>query len=142
MNYDTATFDEIWEYESKNYQIENWSKLLMTENGSPEFLKNQSTGKFMDINPDYKIIFYLENGKLHRTNGPAIIYKNNDIFSDCIGWHNNGKLHRTDGPAIIRYSCSANKDYNWYLYGKLITQEKFNFITNNNLENGNEIILL
>jgi hypothetical protein len=38
--------------------------------------------------------YYFE-GKLHRTDGPAIEYANGDKF-----YYFEGKLHRTDGPAI------------------------------------------
>jgi hypothetical protein len=34
------------------------------------------------------------NGKLHREDGPAIIFRNSDKH-----WYLNGKLHRVDGPA-------------------------------------------
>jgi hypothetical protein len=48
-----------------------------------------------------------EQGDYHRTDGPAVEYKNGTKE-----WFNNGKLHREDGPAI---------DYNsikqWYLNG-------------------------
>jgi len=38
---------------------------------------------------------WYQNGKLHRTDGPAVVYADGDKF-----WHQNGKLHRTDGPAV------------------------------------------
>jgi hypothetical protein len=36
-----------------------------------------------------------QNGRLHRTDGPAIEYANGTKL-----WHQNGLLHRTDGPAV------------------------------------------
>ena len=36
------------------------------------------------------------NGKLHRTDGPAIEWS----MMEGIHWYINGELHRTDGPAI------------------------------------------
>jgi hypothetical protein len=73
------------------------------------------------------------NGKLHRTDGPAIIYVDglqewyvNDkrhrtdgpavIDADGLQmWYKDGKLHRTDGPAFIRTDGSQM----WYIDGKL-----------------------
>jgi len=39
---------------------------------------------------------WFQNGIHHREGGPAIISKNGGQF-----WYKNGKLHREDGPAII-----------------------------------------
>ena len=55
-------------------------------------------------------IEYRLNGKLHRENGPAIIWANGDKE-----WYINGKLHRKDGPAIE----SVNGDKKWYMNDKL-----------------------
>lgn len=41
--------------------------------------------------------YWYINGKLHRKNGPSIIY------DDRQEWYENGKLHRINGPAIITY---------------------------------------
>jgi hypothetical protein len=49
------------------------------------------------------------NGKLHRTDGPAIIYANGTQR-----WYIDGKLHRTDGPAAIH----ADVLQEWYIDGK------------------------
>ena len=48
------------------------------------------------------ILFSL-NGKLHRSDGPAIINFNKDgsVFNDL--YFKNGKLHREDDPAAIEY---------------------------------------
>jgi hypothetical protein len=49
------------------------------------------------------------NGKLHRTDGPAVEYANGERF-----WYLNGQLHRTDGPA-----CEWTDGTRfWYLNGK------------------------
>ena len=52
---------------------------------------------------------YLE-GKLHRTDGPAIEYA--DGHKE---WYINGKRHREDGPAVEYF----NGDKLWYINGQL-----------------------
>jgi hypothetical protein len=64
--------------------------------------------------------FWRLNGKLHRTDGPAVIYV--DGRQD---WYHNGKRHRVGGPAIIladgstewwqngNYFCKTVTIYNW-----------------------------
>jgi hypothetical protein len=53
--------------------------------------------------------YWYLNGKLHRTDGPAIERSNGTKY-----WYLNGKLHRTDGPAIER----SNGTKSWWLNGK------------------------
>ncbi len=55
------------------------------------------------------------NGKLHRTDGPAIEYTNGSK-----SWWLNGKYHRTDGPAIER----ADGSKSWYLNGEWLDPSK------------------
>ena len=52
------------------------------------------------------------NGKLHRTDGPAVEYSNGTKQ-----WYLNGELHRTDGPAI-EYPNSTKA---WCLNGNEVT---------------------
>jgi hypothetical protein len=77
-------------------------------------------------------IQWMLNGKLHRTDGPALISMNRTrkwyingmlhrtdgpagIYADGTqAWFINGKLHRTDGPAVIR----ADGAQAWYIDGK------------------------
>lgn len=40
-------------------------------------------------------IIYKYDGKIHRTDGPAVIYKNGDTQ-----WYLYGRIHREDGPAM------------------------------------------
>ena len=54
------------------------------------------------------------NGKLHRTDGPAIEYAD-----DTKVWFLNNKRHRTDGPAIE----SAGGSKYWFLNGKQVAME-------------------
>jgi hypothetical protein len=48
-------------------------------------------------------------GKIHRTDGPAVIRSNGTQL-----WYINGEPHRTDGPAIVWPDGSQS----WYLHGK------------------------
>jgi hypothetical protein len=63
------------------------------------------TVKIIDIGD---IKWYL-NGKLHRTEGPAI-----ECTNGTKAWYLNGKRHREDGPAV-EY---ANGDKEWFLNGE------------------------
>ena len=63
------------------------------------------------------------NGKKHRDDGPAIDLKNVKI------WYKNGKKHRDDGPAEI-YS---NDEYFWWNDGNNITEEVNEWILTNNV---------
>ena len=49
------------------------------------------------------------NGKLHRLNGPAI-----EWISGRKEWYENGERHRLDGPAIIK----RNGHEQWWINGK------------------------
>ncbi len=84
--------------------------------------------------------FWYINGKLHREDGPAIIYPNGGedwyingklhredgpaaIFPDGIQkWYINDQLHREDGPAAI---FPDGKQF-WYINGKQLTEQQFN----------------
>jgi len=52
------------------------------------------------------------NGRRHRTDGPAVIFEDGTQW-----WYVNGKRHRTDGPALIL----ADGTQEWYVNGKDIT---------------------
>ena len=51
-----------------------------------------------------------DHGKVHREDGPALIYTNG-----AERWYRHGKLHRIGKPAVI-YSDGSEE---WYLNGKL-----------------------
>lgn len=53
--------------------------------------------------------FYYQYGKLHRENGPAIIYPWGDEY-----WYYRGRLHRKNGPAVI-----TGQETKYYHNGKL-----------------------
>ena len=63
------------------------------------------------------------NGKRHRTDGPAIEYSDGTKY-----WYLNGKHHRTDGPAV-EYSTG---DKRWYINGIKLSEEEYLQITRNN----------
>jgi hypothetical protein len=48
------------------------------------------------------------NGEAHRTDGPALEYRDGTYF-----WYLNGKIHRDDGPAVYRHYRSE-----WWYHGK------------------------
>lgn len=100
-----------------------------------EEIIKKSTGVFKDRNGD---IYYLLNGKhhksdgpaieqlrgtkwwylygqFHRINGPAIEYSDGDK-----SWYFRGKLHRSNGPAIEK----QNGYKYWYYYGEFADSEK------------------
>ena len=60
---------------------------------------------------------WLIDGQLHRTDGPAVIWS-----SGAKEWWQNGQLHREDGPAI-EWSNGAKQ---WFLHGDECHEELFN----------------
>ena len=63
------------------------------------------------------------NDEFHRTDGPAIEYRNG---TKC--WCLNGKRHRTDGPAI-EYSDGTK---HWYLNGVNLSEKEYLQVTRKN----------
>ena len=61
-------------------------------------------------------IWYNENGRYHREDGPAIEYA-----SWIKAWLINGNLHREDGPAYE----GANGYKEYWINGKKLTKEQF-----------------
>ena len=59
-------------------------------------------------------IEYWENGKLHRTDGPAIEYANGKKE-----WYVNSLLHRINGPAVEDVDGSKL----WFVHGRYINRE-------------------
>ncbi len=56
------------------------------------------------------------NYKLHRVDGPAVVYEEGDKY-----WYINGLRHREDGPAI-EYS---NGDKFWYLNNEQLSEKDY-----------------
>ena len=63
--------------------------------------------------------YWHQDGKLHRTDGPAIEYADGEKH-----WYQDGKRHRTDGPATEFASGSKS----WYIEGKEYTKKEFDAI--------------
>jgi hypothetical protein len=62
------------------------------------------------------IEYHNEQGKRHRTDGPAVEYNNGSK-----SWWINGERHREDGPSIDYY----NGDKSWYLNGFKYTEDEW-----------------
>jgi hypothetical protein len=60
------------------------------------------------------------DGDLHRIDGPARIWYNDNGLLKREEWFLDGRLHRMDGPAAIYYGVDTRKD--WYING--IKKEK------------------
>lgn len=61
-------------------------------------------------------IRWILNGKIHREDGPAVIYRNGGQF-----WYLNNKPHREDGPAFTH----PNGNNKWYLNDLEYSEEEF-----------------
>ena len=64
---------------------------------------------------EYGTQYWTLSNKLHRTDGPAVIYKNGDKE-----WFVNDKLHRIDGPAVV-FLETGNA---WFISGELCATPK------------------
>lgn len=89
--------------------MDNENEIHLDENGLP---KNGKYEKVTQLNYTKEIKFY-ENGKLHKTDGPAYIRIHKVLGSKS--YYIEGFLHREDGPAI-EYDWGDNE---WYQYGLL-----------------------
>lgn len=93
--------NKSWWVEGSKYTEEEFLEKMNSEVVRTEF----------DDRVEYRL-----NGKLHRTDGPAIEYDDGDKL-----WYVEGRLHRLDGPAVEW----ANGIKEWWIEGKKYTQEKF-----------------
>jgi hypothetical protein len=59
---------------------------------------------------------WYKHGKLHRENGPAIVWPDGSMM-----WYQNNLWHNTNGPAMIWFD--GTKDY--YLNGGQYTKEQW-----------------
>lgn len=62
---------------------------------------------------DEPLYLYLENGALHRTDGPALENRNGMKF-----WYCEGQLHREEGPAIV----APDGQVQWWLEGESLSR--------------------
>jgi len=71
-------------------------------------------------NPEINLIgtkrWYNDNIKLHRLDGPAVIWADSDRE-----WYVNGQLHREDGPA--REWSNGRRSY--YINDQLLTEDEW-----------------
>jgi len=65
-------------------------------------------------------IFWYQNAKIHRLDGPAVIRKDGTKL-----WYKEGKFHRIDGPAVEYVDGYKT----WYIDGKEYNQDEFDEIT-------------
>ena len=59
--------------------------------------------------------WYNSDGKLHRSDGPAV-----ECINGSKSWYENGVLHRINGPAIQLYEGTER----YFLYGVLVTKQQ------------------
>ena len=56
------------------------------------------TGHYVDSGG---MLLYWKDGKLHRDDGPAVIFPQTNYYSsNCRSWYQNGVRHRVGGPAV------------------------------------------
>lgn len=68
---------------------------------------------------------FMRNGLLHKTDGPARIYYNQDRIVR-VEYYQFGLLHREDGPAKIYYDTSGRPSFKfWYLNNDFISETDF-----------------
>ena len=105
---DMICTDTCEKFEIEKLQVKD----LSNYNNCLRLMKKYDNKKF--INDDISIqiesdsISIYKNNKLHRVDGPAIVYINGNER-----WYKNGEFHRDDGPAII-YSNGGKA---WYKNG-------------------------
>lgn len=96
-----------------------------------------------EIAVDHTYVMFLADDKLHREDGPAVIYRDGETQWFINGnrhrldggpviekpngfksWWVNGKRHRIDGPAVIYGSGTPQKF--WYINDTMYTEADFN----------------
>lgn len=76
---------------------------------------NETTTNDYDMISGYVKEFWAKNGRLHRDDGPAVIYTDGSEE-----WWSNGRLHRDNGPAIIH----KNGYKAWWQNNKLLHHQR------------------
>jgi len=83
---------------------------------------NGAAVTYLDDNQPSQQRWY-KNGIIHRTDGPAIIETHGPRYGGKKAfeiWYNNGLRHRINGPAIIHYN-KYNTATVWFNYGREIS---------------------
>ena len=100
--------DPCEKFETEKLQVKDLSSF----NKCLRLMKKYDNKKFINGNVSIEItsnlISIYKNEKLHRDDGPAVIYSNGNKT-----WYKNGELHRDDGPAVIRNDGTKG----WYKNG-------------------------
>lgn len=73
--------------------------------------------------PNGNRYYFNSKGEAHRTNGPAIIYHEDNFWHNL--WSLNGVIHRDNGPAIE--NSRGHKEY-WYHGNKINVESTEDFI--------------
>src|ERR1700691_5145576 len=117
----------------KSIKIKDWKDLPENYTGIVEY---KNIGMCYYLNGKYHredgpafiwkdgTMFYYLNGKYHREDGPAFIWKDGTIK-----YFINGKRHREDGPAVIHPDGTVF----YYINDKHITKEVNDWIKENNI---------
>jgi hypothetical protein len=74
---------------------------------------------YYDENGNVTLEIWFEDGKRHRLDGPAgTVYDENENIEEKL-WFENDNQHRLNGPANIEYDKQGNvTEKRWYEYGK------------------------
>ena len=90
------------------YENGNIERVTYTVNGKKHKDKDNGPAEILFCEAGCKIVesYYL-HGKLHREDGPAVIYYKNGS-PQFVEYYINGRLHREDGPAEIEYDDNGN----------------------------------
>lgn len=102
-----------------------WIYLSLYDNAFGQYARSQSglsqfVRAFTEKRSSMKCKSYSLLGKLHRTNGPAVIKINNDNNNNnndrykTYYWYQSGRLHRLSGPAVIY----PNGQSSYYINGE------------------------
>ena len=111
---------------------------------------------------DVQNIHKNNQGQLHRTDGPAVEYKNGtkywcqenknhridglpavEFSCGSKEWWVNGERHRTDGPAVIHLDSAGPSLLMFYINGVKLEESEFNnWIENNGTEWNEELEIL
>ena len=92
-------------------------------------MKNYWDGEnWLNIIEDKLSLIYYFDDKVHRNDGPAIIWYFFDGAIESKQYWYNGKIHRKDGPSVIMYDVNSfNILQNYYYNGKIFDPGNLSF---------------